>query len=394
MPILARHVGLNAHLLSGRATYRSAGIHHYLDNLLAHLPAAAHEMRLTVFVGEGRVPAGASLQVRRSRWPTGQPPIRVAWEQIVLPWAARRERLDLLHSLAFVSPLAAPCPTVVTVYDLSFIRRPENFRAGNRLYLRALTGLSCRRAKQVIAISHSTKNDLVAYYGLPADRVSIVYPGCEPQYRPLPRPAVEAFRAAKGLPEKFVLYLGTLEPRKNVDTLVRAFAEARPPGATLVLAGAPGWRVEEISRAIEDAGLSREVILPGYVPADEKPLWYNAAEVFVYPSEYEGFGLPVLEALACGRPVITTNASSLPEVAGEAACLVPPRDTQALAEALSALLADPARRADLAARAPAQAARFSWPGAAERTVAVYRRALRGDLEIPAPADPIQPQEIT
>ncbi|MBI3361411.1 MAG: glycosyltransferase family 4 protein [Chloroflexi bacterium] len=377
MPTATRHVGLNAHLLSGRANYRSAGIHHYLHNLLQHLPAAAPDMQLTIFVGEGDAPAGANVTVRRSRWPTGQPPVRIAWEQIALPWALAGERIDLLHSLAFVSPLIQTCPTVVTVYDLSFVNRPQNFRAFNRAYLRGLTGLSCRRARRVIAISHSTKRDLIAGYGLPEDRVTVVYPGAEPEFRRLPKKSVETFRAAQGLPEDFVLYLGTLEPRKNVDVLVRAFASVKPRGVKLVLAGAPGWHVEEISRAIEEAGVSDDVILPGYVSAEEKPLWYNAAQIFVYPSEYEGFGLPVLEALACGRPVITTNASSLPEVAGDAAWLVPPRNTQALAGALNDLLAEPARQTDLAARGPAQAGKFSWPAAAERTAAVYRRALRG-----------------
>ena len=374
------HVGLNAHLLSGQASYRSAGIHHYLYNLLAHLPAAAPDLRLTVFVGEANfveAQHAASIRVRRSRWPTGRPPIRVAWEQLALPWLARQERLDLLHSLAFVSPVLTSCPAIVTAYDLSFLRYPAYFRPANRLYLRMLTGLSCRRARQVIAISSSTKNDLMGYFGLPAERVTIIYPGCEPQFRPLPAAQVEEFRTAKGLPEKFVLYLGTLEPRKNVATLVRAFAAVRRPGLKLVLAGAPGWLVQSLYDAVEQASLAGDVILPGYVPAEEKPLWFNAAHLFVYPSEYEGFGLPVLEALACGAPVIAANSSSLPEVAGAAACLVPPGDPAALADALRTLLQDGARRADLAARGPAQAATFSWPVAAERTVDLYRRFAGG-----------------
>lgn len=373
-----RHVGLNAHLLSGRATYRSAGIHHYLHNLLTHLPAASPDMRLTIFLGDGGLDmsSGASVAIRRTRWRTARPPIRIAWEQLALPWIARGERLDLLHSLAFVSPLVSPCPMIVTVYDLSFLRHPESFRAANRLYLRALTGLSCRRARRVIAISRSTKNDLVACYGVSPDCVAVVYPGCEPEFRPLPRSDVEAFRAVKGLPERYILHLGTLEPRKHVDTLVRAFAAVRRPGLKLVLAGARGWRVEQVIRAIEEAGLAGEVILPGYVEAEEKPLWYNAAHVFVYASAYEGFGLPVLEALACGVPVVASNTSSLPEAAGDAACLVAARDAGALAGALNALLDDPELRAELAGRGPAQAAKFSWAAAAEQTAAVYRDALR------------------
>jgi glycosyltransferase involved in cell wall biosynthesis len=380
MPSAVRHVGLNAQLLSGRATYRSAGIHHYIANLLDHLPAAAEGLRLTVFVGEAAAgwAGGGAPRLRRSRWPTGNPLARIVWEQLALPLAARQEGLDLLHALAFVAPLAPACPSVVTVYDLSFLRYPAHFKAANRLYLQTFTGLSCRRARRVIAISHSTRADVVRRFGLPAEQVAVVYPGSEPQFRPLPKAEVEAFRAARGLPEAFVLYLGTLEPRKNVAGLVRAFARARLRGAggvKLVLAGAPGWKPEELDRALEASGLAGEVILPGYVPAADKPLWYNAARVFVYPSEYEGFGLPVLEALACGVPVITADTSSLPEVAGQAACLVPPGDEAALAEALHSLLADAARRAELAGQGPSQAARFSWPEAAKRTAAVYRQAL-------------------
>jgi glycosyltransferase involved in cell wall biosynthesis len=381
MPSPERHIGLSAHLLSGRATYRSAGIHHYLSILLAHLPATASGLRLTAFVGpsadvetqHAASSPAASLRLHRSRWPTGRPAVRILWEQLALPWIARQARLDALHALAFVAPALAPCRTIVTVYDLSFLHYPAYFRLANRLYLQTFTGPSCRRAAHVIAISRSTKDDVVRQFGLPPERVSVVYPGCEPQYRPLPPAQVEAFRQARGLPPKFILYLGTLEPRKNVAALVRAFTAARRPGLKLVLAGAEGWLFDDLYRTIEQSGLAGDVILPGYVPAEDKPLWYNAAHLFVYPSEYEGFGLPVLEALACGVPVVAADTSSLPEVAGSAACLVPPRDPAALAEALDALLADAPRRAELAAAGPAQAARFSWPEAAARTAAVYRR---------------------
>lgn len=383
MPDAVRHVGLNAHLLSGRANYRSAGIHHYLYNLLAHLPSAAPDLRLTVYLGEGQVDlggtGGGSVQVKRSGWPTGRPEARIAWEQLRLPWAAQRDRLDLLHAPGFVAPLAAPCPLVVTVYDLSFLRYPAYFRLPNRLYLRLFTGLSCRRARRVIAISHSTKRDVIERFGLAASQVAVVYPGSEPRFRPLPQAQVQAFRAAHQLPDEFVLYLGTLEPRKNVAALVRAFARARRPGLKLVMAGGQGWKTDEMHRALRETGLEGEVILPGYVPDEDKPLWYNAARLFVYPSEYEGFGLPVLEALGCGVPVITANASSLPEVAGEAACLVPPGDVEALAEAMNALLGNAAQRDELAGRGPQQAARFSWPAAAQRTAEVYRQAVGGPV---------------
>ena len=189
------------------------------------------------------------------------------------------------------------------------------------------------------------------------------------------------FRAAHQLPDRFILYLGTLEPRKNVDTLVRAFAEARRADANagasgsphLVLAGARGWWYEDLFRLIQSLDLADIVHLPGYVPEDELPRWYNAAAAFVYPSSYEGFGLPVAEALACGRPVVTTTVSSLPEAGGDAALLVPPGDVEALAAGIGqALQLAP----EALARGPAHASLFTWAETAAKTVATYRLALQ------------------
>src|SRR6185436_12196523 len=221
MPARPMHVALNAQLLAGQASYRSAGIHHYIDHLLRHLPQAGPELRLTIFTGAGQ-PAVPGAAMRRTRLPTGRPMVRIIWEQVLQPMALARLRPDLLHSLAFVSPILAAPPTVVTVYDLSFKLMPERFRPAQRLYLNALTAYSCRRARRVIAISESTRSDLQRYFGLPRERIDVAYPGIEPAFRPLPAAEVEAFRSRQGLPARFILYLGTLEPRKNLSTLVEA----------------------------------------------------------------------------------------------------------------------------------------------------------------------------
>ncbi|MCS6910887.1 MAG: glycosyltransferase, partial [Anaerolineales bacterium] len=170
------HIALNAHLLHGGASYRSAGIHRYIFNLLRHLPEAAPDFDFTVFVGAGR-PEMARARIERSRWPTQHPFIRIAWEQCVQPLALVRLRPDLLHSLAFASPLLNPAPAVVTVYDLSFRLFPQNFPAAQRLYLSAFTALSCRRARRVIAISESTKADVCRLLGVSGERVDVAYPG-------------------------------------------------------------------------------------------------------------------------------------------------------------------------------------------------------------------------
>ena len=317
--------------------------------------------------------------IRRTRLPTIRPPARIFWEQCLQPVELSRARPDLLHSLAFVSPVITPCPAVVTVYDLSFRLFPERFLPAQRLYLSTFTAYSCRRARRVIAISESTKADLVRVLGVPAEKVDVAYPGTTPEFRPLPPEAVEAFRARRGLPARFILYLGTLEPRKNLGALIRAFARLSPSrgGLYLVLAGAKGWLYADLFKLTQDLGLAERVIFPGFVPAEELPLWYNSATVFAYPSSYEGFGLPVIEALACGRPVVTSDVSSLPEAGGRAAILVSPESPEALAEALSqALTWGPAE----CALGPAQAAPFTWAATAAQTVQTYRRALEAASE--------------
>ncbi len=377
------HVALNAHLLFGGATYRSAGIHQYIANLLRHLPGADPEFRYTVFVGAGR-PEMAGAVVRQSRLPTGRPLVRLLWEQFVQPLEVLRARPQLLHSLAFVSPLAAPCPTVVTVHDLSFMLLPDRFPVARRLYLRTFTGLSCRRARRVIAVSRSARADVARLFGVPAARIDVASPGVSPAFRPLPRAEVEAFRARRGLPERFILYLGTLEPRKGLGTLLRAFARLRRtrPELALVLAGAPGWGAAEVFALAEALALGPAVVFPGFVRAEELPWWYNAAAVFAYPSSYEGFGMPVAEALACARPVVASAVASLPEVAGEAALLVPPEDEAALAEAVLRALDLPV---EALARGPAQVAPFTWSATAANTALSYRRAL--GLDERAAAEP-------
>jgi glycosyltransferase involved in cell wall biosynthesis len=284
--------------------------------------------------------------------------------------------------MAFVAPLMSPCPTVVTVLDLSFLLYPDAFKSLKRSYLRLMTRISARRAKRVIAISESTRRDVIALLGVPAERVQTVYCGVDPRFEPRPAAEVAAFRQQKGLPERFILFLGTIEPRKNVSRLIEAFSQllASDPAETsdlyLVVAGGKGWFSEHVFARVEALGLGDRVLFPGYVPEEEKVLWYNAATCFCYPSLYEGFGLLPLEAMACGVPVITSDVSSLPEVVGDAGVTVPPGDPAALCEALRRLTVNPALRAELAQEGRARARRFSWAEAARQTVGVYHLALK------------------
>ncbi len=368
-------VVLNAHLISGDASYRSAGIHAYILNLLRQLEPD-EQLRYLALTGPGALPAGIAMPVRQSHLATHNPIIRVFWEQSRLPRELCRLHAALLHAPAFIGPLWAPCPQVITILDLGFLRHPEFFRRGNRLYLRTLTRLSARRAAAIITISRFSAQEIVALLGIARERIHVIYPGIEARFRPLPPADVDHFRKEQSLPERFVLYLGTLEPRKNLITLVRAFARLHDPDIHLVLAGGKGWLYEPLFAEVEKLGLRNRVHFPGYIPAETQTLWYNAATMLAYLSSYEGFGLPVVESLACGTPVIAANASSLPEAAGDAAVLVPPNDLDAIVAGLEQILGDAALRATLRERGLHHAAHFNWNTTARQTAALYRTLIK------------------
>jgi glycosyltransferase involved in cell wall biosynthesis len=278
--------------------------------------------------------------------------------------------------MAFVTPALSFCPTLATVYDLSFIHFPDRFPRWQRLYLLSQTRRSCRQARRVITISESSRQDVHRYFGVPLARIDVVWPGVDDIFRPLPKAEVAAFRRRGGLPERFILHVGTLQPRKNIPILLEALARLQEPHLSLVLVGSKGWLFDEIFNRVEELGLQERVLFRGYVPDKELPLWYNAASLFVFPSLYEGFGMPIVEAMACGTPVIAANTSSIPEATGEAALLFAPQDVAGLAEQLMALLNNGDMAMALRKLGLRQAQQFSWPRAGQETAAIYRRVLR------------------
>jgi glycosyltransferase involved in cell wall biosynthesis len=372
-------IGINAQLLSFRASYRQAGVSKYIHALIKQFAAIDPNNQYTVWVPPAPRPPDyartRNIRFVASRLPTEKPQIRIPWEQIVLPFASLR--LDVLHCPVNVRPLLAFCPTVVTIHDLIYLVYPDKYLPAKRHYLTATTGWSVRHASQVIAVSESTKRDLVRLLHVPPDKITVVYNGVDERFRPIAdQRAIAEFKRKHNLPQRFILYVGTIEPRKNVGLLLRAFAQLRqqPDFADLrlVVGGAKGWLYDD---TFKQAGLGEgEIAFPGYLADDELPLWYNSASVFVYPSLYEGFGLPAAEALACGAPVIAANTSSLPEVIGDAGILVAPDDVAALTKAAARILRDDAYAASLRAIAAVQGARFSWRTAAEQTLQVYATA--------------------
>ncbi len=369
-------VGFNAHLLSQQAGYRSAGIHGYIANLLRHLPAQAPaNWQFQALVGAASQASFAGVSVKRSRFDTETPLRRIFWEQALQPFAIRQ--YDIYHALAFVAPALLTAPMVVTVYDLSFMRFPERLSRARRLYLQCMTALTCARARRILAISQSTADDLIDLLGVPAAKIDVTPLGYDKaMFRPLLPAECERFRRKENLPERFWLYLGTLEPRKNLQMLLRAYADLAPEDRLpLLFGGGVGWRGQAILADIERLGLSTSVKHVGFLPATDLPLWYNCAEAFLFPSVFEGFGLPVLEAMACGTPVVTTDVSSLPEVAGKAGRRLPPEDQARWTAELKAIKTNDEWREMARENGLERAKLFSWARTAELTLDSYRRAM-------------------
>ncbi len=371
-------IGLNAHLLSSRVGYRRAGIHRYISEQIRHL-RPPDEYKVTVFTNNTETAENeGALTFVSSQWPTERRMARILWEQLALPVVAARQNLDLLHGMAFVLPYARTCPAVVTIFDLSFIHYPERFPALQRIYLTSQTRRSCQAARRIVAISESTGRDLERYYGISNEKIDIVLPGVGREFQLIDRDKVESFRKEKRLTDPYLLHVGTLQPRKNIPFLVKALAKIRRPNLKLILVGGKGWNYDEIYSAVEKYGLKKQVDFRGFVTDTELPLWYNAAAATIFPSLYEGFGLPVLEAMACGSPVIAANTSAIPEVAGQAALLYEPDDLTELIDHIAILLDDPQIAAKMQENGLSQATRFTWQRASQELITVYDRALHSE----------------
>jgi alpha-1,3-rhamnosyl/mannosyltransferase len=297
-----------------------------------------------------------------------------------VPALARRLRLDLLHSPYFVKPYAGlPCPSVVTIYDLIGWRFPRTLSWRGRLFYRASMALAVRTAAAVITISESARADLAHVYRLPAERLAVTPLAAGRRFRPQPAAEVAAARARHGLPERYVLYVGSNKPHKNLERLARAWervlADGAAEGATLVIAGHEDRKHTELRRFVAERGLGSTVrFLPNLADAD-LPALYSGATVFAFPSYYEGFGLPPLEAMACGAPVLCAYASSLPEVVDTAALTVDPFSMIELAEGMARLLRNPSLRRELSVRGQRRAREFSWRRTALGTLRVYERVM-------------------
>ena len=364
-------VAVDATAIPPRLT--GAGV--YAAGLLAQL-ARRDDLDLVVFAAPGSFAALAApgLRLRPVRAAGLGRPARIGWTQLAAGRRAQRSGAQVLHGLHYELPLRASLPTVVTVHDLTLVTHPEWHETAKVRYFDWALRRAVASADRVLCVSATTARDLVEHLGVATQRVDVTPLGTD--LVPASDEEVARLRARIGLDGPYLLGLGTLEPRKDLPTLVRAFATLAPElPHTLVLAGLAGWGAGELREAVAASGVAERVRLTGYVPEENKAALLSGADLLVYPSRYEGFGLPVLEAMACGTPVVTTTGGSLPEVAGDAALLVPPGDPEQLAAAVVKLLGDQAARADQARRGRHRATAFTWERCADLTAAAYRKAV-------------------
>ncbi len=306
-------------------------------------------------------------------------PLGDLWEEFVLPGAARRRTIDILHGPAFLIPTRPTHVTkVVTIHDLVAFRHPETIPWKYMVYMRRLIRRAVRFATRVITDSGSVRDDIVERLQTPPDRLDVIPLGVPRRLEPSSPEAVRRARERLGLTTPYILFVGNLEPRKNLPGLLRAFRHVTgriDQEVHLVVAGKVAWKSGPLLRELEAADLAGRVHTTGYVEAGELQALYTGADVFVFPTFWEGFGLPVLEAMACGTPVVASNVSSIPEVAGDAALLVNPHSPEEIGDALARLLQDPALRSDMIRRGANRALQFPWSRTATETLDVYRRAI-------------------
>ncbi len=373
------HIGIDAHAIGAQ----QGGNETYIRNLIRALAALDADNRYTIYLANaqaaaewqnGFVAQHPNFSVRLLPPPT--PLVRVP---VFLTYELRRRPVDVLH-VQYTAPPFCPAPVVATIHDLAFEHLPETFTRRGSLQLKLTVRRTARRAARIATVSEYSRQDLLRTYRLAPEKVVTTYNGIEPHFTTQTRAADEAAQVRQrfGIAREFLLAVGSLQPRKNLERLIRTYARLRreqPDFAPqLVIVGRKLWLAESIFAEVSRQPWASDVILTGYVSDDDLPALYRTASAFVYPSLFEGFGLPPLEAMACGTPVITSNISSLPEVAGSAALLIDPLNEQELAAALQRILNDQPLRARLRAEGVRQAAKFTWRDAAEKTLQLYRES--------------------
>ena len=362
------------------AATQGAGIGRYTRELLRAVLAQPTHNRYSLFYASPRRIDAAGLQSPTSnlhRLPFHDKWLMRGWQRLRLPIPVELivGKVDVFHSPDFTLPPTLPgVPTLLTVHDLSFIRDPDSAWPSLRAFLNRAVPRSVQRASHVLADSVATKNDLIELFGTPADKITVLYSGVESRFNPIGDPGEIARVCAKyQLPRPFILSVGTLQPRKNYGRLIEAFGQLASGDWHLVITGGKGWLYESIFEQVKRSGLEGRVHFPGFVDDADLPALYSAADLFAYVSLYEGFGLPLLEAMACGTPVIGSNTSSLPEVIGDVGVQVDPRNVDDITRALRQMIDQPELRERSIGLGLERARLFTWEKAAQELLAIYDR---------------------
>ena len=308
----------------------------------------------------------------------GKTPLARLWrEHFLLPLACRTEKVDLLHCPKSAVPFFSPCPVVVTLHDLIPITHPETETRAAQLYWRLQIPIAARRASFIITDSEHARREIVEMFAVSENRIAVTPLGYPPAMDAPPDPVRAAeVRRRYGLPDTYILYVGTIQPRKNLDMLIDAYASLRSEGSTaqkLVIVGRKGWLYENLFARISTLGLVDDVLFTGFVPDEELPDLYDGANLFVYLSLFEGFGLPPLEAMSRGVPVVTSNTTSLPEVVGEAGIMVSPHSLDEVVAGMRRVLSDDITAGRMRQAGRLRAQQFSWVRTARETLALYRQ---------------------
>lgn len=371
-------IGIDGRALTGRYT----GDRTYWLNLLReHIAAAESGDRRFEYVVYSRLPISedllpASPRVQLRTLPSANDRLWTLW---AYPRALREDRIDVAHT-QYTTPVSAPCPVITTVHDISFRLYPEWYPRKHRVLLNLTVPVAMRRASRVLTVSESSRRDMLRVYGLREDQVVATPLAAPREYAPVPKDdARAAVKAAYGIDGPYVLSVGVLQPRKNLRLLLEAFASARSTGKfphRLVITGKRGWGFQGLLRTVQQWQIADAVTFTDYVPDADLPALYSAAGMMAYPSMYEGFGLPPLEAMACGAPTLVSDQPAMPEVAGDGAWVLPVVDAEAWARAMLKVAADEEMARCLGSAGRKRAARFSWADTAGRTREIYEQATR------------------
>jgi glycosyltransferase involved in cell wall biosynthesis len=361
-------IGIDVHSLGGQ----QGGNETYYQELVKGLVALPSQHELVLYytreAARQRVSANGHISLERLR--PRHPLLRIP---LTLPWRTRADRLDIFHAQHVIPPFIR-CKTVTTIPDIAYEHFPEAFPPSQRIWMKQLIRSSAIKADHIITVSDYSKRDIARTYGVPEEKITVTYEGASEEFRPHDKEGAEEKLARNySIKGVFILYLGRLQGRKNLARVVEAYARVRAAGLPhkLVLAGKVDSLFEPVLSRIRELNLEEHVVLPGYVPSEDVPVFYSAAEVFIYPSLFEGFGLPVVEAMACGVPVITSRGSSLEEIAGDAALLVDPLSEDSITSALLQILQDDPMRIRLRQAGLERSKLFNFEKIARQTMDVY-----------------------